>query len=82
MFSALNALPAVLKSCPETLRQYIAVSSTMASGFAAAAHFLKAPFILCNYTYPIQTDKYQFFHPTFYAGKKKIPQTKLKTLEM
>lgn len=56
--------------------EYIAVSSTMASGSAAAAHFLKAPFILCNWTYPIQTDKYQFFPPYLSWKKKKNTKTK------
>lgn len=76
----LNASPAVLKSCSESLRGCIAVSSTMASGSAAAAHFLKAPFILCNCTYPIQTDKYQFLPPYLSCGKKhKKQKTRNKT---
>lgn len=77
-----ECLAHILKSCPETLRAHC-VSSTMASGFAAAAHFLKAPF------YSLQTTLIQFrltnissFALPFMQKKKKIPQTKLKTLEV
>lgn len=43
----------------------------MASGSAAAAHFLKAPFILCNCTIQFRLTNISPFPLTFHAKKKK-----------
>lgn len=81
LFSALNALPAILKSCPETLRVHCSIKY---HGFGLCCSCPLSESSLYSLQRHLSNSDWQIsvLWPYLLCRKKKIPQTKLKTLEV